>query len=229
MKELKRLAYEANMELYHRGLVVYTWGNVSEIDRARGLVAIKPSGVPYEELTADMIVVLALEDGRVVEGSLRPSSDAPTHLALYRAFEGIGGVTHTHSACATAWAQACLPIPCYGTTHADTFHGEVPLTRFLTPEETEEAYEANTGTVIIEAFAGRNPMHAPGVLARGHGPFTWGKNAMQSVEHAVILEEVAKMAMWTRGLNPGIEPLPTHVSEKHVLRKHGPNAYYGQK
>ena len=229
MKELKRAAYEANMELYRRNLVVYTWGNVSQIDRAKGLVAIKPSGVPYEELTEDMIVVLALEDGRTVEGSLRPSSDAPTHLELYRAFEGIGGVTHTHSTCATAWAQACKPIPCFGTTHADTFHGEVPLTRFLTPEETEAAYEANTGTVIIEAFAGRDPMHAPGVLARGHGPFTWGKNAMQSVEHAVILEEVARMAMYTLSIAPDAAALPSHVSEKHFLRKHGPNAYYGQK
>ena len=229
MKELKRAAYEANMELYRRNLVVYTWGNVSQIDRAKGLVAIKPSGVPYEELTEDMIVVLSLEDGRTVEGSLRPSSDAPTHLELYRAFEGIGGVTHTHSTCATAWAQACKPIPCFGTTHADTFHGEVPLTRFLTPEETEAAYEANTGTVIIEAFAGRNPMHAPGVLARGHGPFTWGKDAMQSVEHAVILEEVAKMAMYTLSIAPDTPALPSHVSEKHFLRKHGPNAYYGQK
>ena len=150
MKELKRLVYEANMELYHRNLVVYTWGNVSQVDRERGLVAIKPSGVPYERLTADMIVVMALEDGRVVDGSLRPSSDAPTHLELYRAFANIGGVTHTHSTCATVWAQACQGIPCYGTTHADTFHGEVPITRFLTPEETEAAYEANTGTVIID-------------------------------------------------------------------------------
>ena len=229
MKELKRLVYEANMELYHRNLVVYTWGNVSQVDRERGLVAIKPSGVPYERLTADMIVVMALEDGRVVDGSLRPSSDAPTHLELYRAFANIGGVTHTHSTCATVWAQACQGIPCYGTTHADTFHGEVPITRFLTPEETEAAYEANTGTVIIEAFQGRNPMHCPGVLARGHGPFTWGKDAMQSVEHAVILEEVAKMALYTRSLAPEIQPLPEHVSEKHFLRKHGPNAYYGQK
>ena len=229
MKELKRLVYEANMELYHRDLVVYTWGNVSQVDRARGLVAIKPSGVPYEKLTADMIVVMDLESGRVVEGDLRPSSDAPTHLELYRAFEGIGGVTHTHSTCATVWAQACQSIPCYGTTHADTFHGAVPITRFLTPEETEAAYEANTGTVIIEAFAGTDPMHCPGVLARGHGPFTWGKDAMQSVEHAVILEEVAKMALYTRSLAPDIQPLPSHISEKHFLRKHGPNAYYGQK
>ena len=229
MDQLKIAAYEANMELYRQGLVVYTWGNVSEVDRARGLMAIKPSGVPYEELRPEMIVVMALEDGRIVDGNLRPSSDAPTHLELYRAFDNIGGVTHTHSACATAWAQAGMAIPCYGTTHADTFHGEIPITRFLTPAETEAAYEANTGTVIIEAFAGRDPMHAPGVLTRGHGPFTWGKNGMQSVEHAVILEEVAKMAMWTRSLNPVIDALPEHVSEKHFLRKHGPNAYYGQK
>lgn len=229
MEKLKLAVYEANMELYRQGLVVYTWGNVSQIDRDRGLMAIKPSGVPYEQLRPEMIVVMTLEDGRVVDGSLRPSSDAPTHLELYRAFDNIGGVTHTHSACATAWAQAGMAIPCYGTTHADTFHGEIPITRFLTPAETEAAYEANTGTVIIEAFAGRDPMHAPGVLTRGHGPFTWGKNGMQSVEHAVILEEVAKMAMWTRSLNPTIDALPEHVSEKHFLRKHGPNAYYGQK
>jgi len=172
---------------------------------------------------------MALEDGRVVDASLRPSSDAPTHLELYRAFDNIGGVTHTHSACATAWAQAGMAIPCYGTTHADTFHGEIPITRFLTPEETEAAYEANTGTVIIEAFAGRDPMHAPGVLTRGHGPFTWGKNGMQSVEHAVILEEVAKMAIFTRQVVREAAPAPKSVVEKHFMRKHGPGAYYGQK
>ena len=195
MKQLKERVYEANMELYRRNLVIYTWGNVSEIDREKSIVAIKPSGVPYEDLTADMIVLMDLESGRTVDSKLNPSSDAPTHLALYRAFEGIGGVTHTHSPYAVAWAQAGRSIPCFGTTHADYFHGDIPLTRFLTPEETEEAYEANTGKVIIEAFRDINPVHTPGVLTRGHGPFTFGKDGDQSVYHAAVLEEVAKMAM----------------------------------
>lgn len=229
MDQLKQLVYDANMELWRRNLVVYTWGNVSQVDRERGIVAIKPSGVPYETMTADQIVLLDLETGLVLEGDLNPSSDAPTHLALYRAFHEIGGVTHTHSACATAWAQACRPIPCFGTTHADYFRGEIPVSRFLTPEETEEAYEANTGKVIIEAFEGRNPMFTPAVLTRGHGPFSWGKNAMESVHNAVVLEELAKMAMWTLALTPDQGELPQHVSDKHFYRKHGPNAYYGQK
>ena len=229
MKALKERVYEANMELYRRNLVIYTWGNVSEIDREKGIVAIKPSGVPYEDLTADMIVLMDLESGRTVDSRLNPSSDAPTHLALYRAFEGIGGVTHTHSPYAVAWAQAGRSIPCFGTTHADYFHGDIPLTRFLTPEETEEAYEANTGKVIIEAFRDINPVHTPGVLTRGHGPFTFGKDGDQSVYHAAVLEEVAKMAMWSLQLNPELGELPHHVSDKHFLRKHGPNAYYGQK
>ena len=229
MKQLKEMVYEANMELYRRNLVIYTWGNVSQIDRDEGVVAIKPSGVPYEKLTPDMIVVMDLETGKTVEGDLNPSSDAPTHLALYRAFKDIGGVTHTHSPYAVAWAQAGRPIPCFGTTHADYFHGNIPLTRFLTAEETEEAYEANTGKVIIEAFEGINPVHTPAVLTRGHGPFTWGKDGAQSVYHAVVLEEVAKMGLWSLQLNPELTALPKHVSDKHFLRKHGPNAYYGQK
>ena len=226
---LKKTVYEANMELYRRNLVVYTWGNVSQIDRAHGVVAIKPSGVPYETMTADQIVLLDLETGRPIEeGSLHPSSDAPTHLAIYRAFEEVGGMVHTHSTCATAWAQAGLAIPCMGTTHADYFHGDIPVTRFLTPEETEEDYEGNTGKVIIEAFQGKNPMHTPGVLANGHGPFTWGKNGADAVYNAVVLEELSKMALMTRALNPAAGPLPSHISDKHFLRKHGPNAYYGQ-
>ncbi len=226
--ELKRLAYEANMELDRRGLIIYTWGNVSQLDRARGLFAIKPSGVPYDALTPEMMVLIDLEVGKPVESRYKPSSDTPTHLVLYRAFSQIGGVTHTHSPAATAWAQARRAIPCYGTTHADYFHGSVPVTRMLTQPEVEAAYEENTGHAILEAFEGKDPMHAPGVVCAGHGPFTWGKDGAQSVHNAVVLEEVAKMAMWTESIAPGIGDLPTHVSEKHFLRKHGPNAYYGQ-
>ena len=228
MKQLREMVYEANMELYHRHLAIYTWGNVSQVDREKGIIAIKPSGVPYEDLTPEMIVVLDLATGEKIDSKLNPSSDTPTHLALYRAFSEIGGVTHTHSPYATAWAQAGRAIPCFGSTHADYFHGDIPISRFLTAEETEEAYEANTGKVIIEAFEGKNPMHTPAVLTRGHGPFTWGKSGMNSVENGVILEEVAKMAMWAVGLNPELGELPRHVSDKHFLRKHGPNAYYGQ-
>lgn len=229
MNALKQQVYEANMELYHRGLVVYTWGNVSQIDRERGVVAIKPSGVPYESLTSDQIVLLDLVTGNAIESGLNPSSDAPTHLELYRAFPEIGGVTHTHSPCATAWAQAGRAIPCFGTTHADYFRGEIPVSRFLTIEETQTSYEAETGRVIVETFSGRNPMHTPGVLVCGHGPFTWGKDAMNSVHNAVVLEEVAKMAMWSVSLSRDLSPLPQHICDKHFLRKHGPNAYYGQK
>ncbi len=228
MFPLKEIVYEANMELYRRGLVVLTWGNVSQVDRERGVVAIKPSGVPYESMTPEQIVLIDLASGRPVEDGLNPSSDAPTHLALYRAFPQLGGVTHTHSTCATAWAQAGREIPCLGTTHADSFRGAVPLARFLTPEETEDAYEANTGKVIVEAFAQRDPMHTPAVLTRGHGPFTWGKDAMDSVRNAVVLEEVARMAMMTLAINPGAAALPDHIADKHFMRKHGPHAYYGQ-
>lgn len=226
---LKKTVYEANMELYRRNLVVYTWGNVSQIDRAHGVVAIKPSGVPYETMTADQIVLLDLETGHTIEeGSLHPSSDAPTHLVLYRCFSEVGGVTHTHSPYATAWAQAGMSIPCFGTTHADYFRDEIPVSRFLTAEETEAAYEANTGKVIAETFEGRNPMYTPAVLTRGHGPFTWGKTASESVHNAVVLEELAKMGLCTLALNPSQSPLPAHISDKHFYRKHGPNAYYGQ-
>lgn len=228
MKQLKELVYNANMELVHSRLVICTWGNVSQIDRERGIVAIKPSGVPYETLTPEQIVLIDLESGLPLEGSLRPSSDVPTHLELYRAFPEIGGVTHTHSTFATAWAQACRSIPCLGTTHADHFRGEIPLSRFLTAEETDEAYEANTGKAIIETFEGRNPLHTPAVLASGHGPFTWGRSAADSVHNAVILEEVAKMALLTHQLSPAPRSLPGHVADKHFNRKFGPNAYYGQ-
>ncbi len=229
MKELMERTFEANIELWKRGLIIYTWGNVSEIDRERGLVAIKPSGVPYESMKAEDMVVLALETGRQVAGALRPSSDAPTHLALYRAFPAIGGVTHTHSRHATAWAQAGLPIPCYGTTHADYFYQEVPCTRGLTAEEVERAYEEETGTVIIEAFAARDPMATPAALARHHGPFTWGKNGMKSVENAVVLEEVAAIAAQMIGIRATAEQAPKHIMDKHYFRKHGENAYYGQR
>ncbi len=226
---LKQQVYEANMELFRRNMIIYTWGNVSGIDRSRGLVVIKPSGVAYETMRVDQMVVLDLETGKPVEKGLRPSSDAPTHLALYRAFDKIAGVTHTHSPAATAFAQAGRELPCYGTTHADYFFGTVPVTRFMTAEEIDRAYEAETGTVIIEAFAGREPSHCPAVLVRGHGPFTWGTSAMDSVHNAVVLEECCKMAATSLALNPELKELPAELRMKHFYRKHGPNAYYGQR
>ena len=228
IKELKELVYEANMELDRRGLIVYTWGNVSQIDRERGIFAIKPSGVPYADLKPEMMVLIDLATGERVDSQYKPSSDTPTHLELYRAFAEVGGVTHTHSPAATSWAQACRSVPCFGTTHADYFRGEVPAARMLTPEEVEAGYEENTGKVIIETFAGRNPMYTPAVLCSGHGPFTWGKDASDSVHNAVVLEELSKMAMWTLALSPDQPSLPQHIADKHFLRKHGPNAYYGQ-
>ena len=230
LEKLKKEVYEANMELPRRGLVTYTWGNVSGIDRESGLVVIKPSGVEYEDLKPEDLVVLNL-DGEVVEGDLNPSSDTKTHIELYKAFPELGGVVHTHSPHAVAWAQAGSDIPCYGTTHADYFYGPIPCARSLTPAEVDEDYERNTGKVIIETFGERklNPVHVPAVICRNHGPFTWGKNAAQAVYHAVVLEEVAKMAMYTRQINPQVEAAPQHVQDKHFLRKHGPNAYYGQK
>jgi L-ribulose-5-phosphate 4-epimerase len=230
LEKLKKEVYEANMELPRRGLVTYTWGNVSGIDRESGLVVIKPSGVEYEDLKPEDLVVLNL-DGEVVEGDLNPSSDTKTHIELYKAFPELGGVVHTHSPHAVAWAQAGSDIPCYGTTHADYFYGPIPCARSLTPAEVDEDYERNTGKVIIETFGERklNPVHVPAVICRNHGPFAWGKNAAQAVYHAVVLEEVAKMAMYTRQINPQVEAAPQHVQDKHFLRKHGPNAYYGQK
>lgn len=229
MRHLKQRVYEANIALWKRGLVLYTWGNVSEIDRSRGLVAIKPSGVPYETMTAEDIVILELESGNQVEGLLRPSSDTPTHLALYRAFDEMGGITHTHSKHACAWAQAGMSIPCFGTTHADYFYREVPCTRDLTQEEIKTDYEYNTGLVIVEAMKERNPMYTPAVLVKNHGPFTWGRTSLQSVENAVVLEEVAQMALMTYALSGNLQAAPNELQDKHFFRKHGINAYYGQK
>jgi len=228
LDDLKKKVYAANMELPRRGLVTYTWGNVSGIDREKGLIVIKPSGVDYEDLTPEDMVVLDL-DGKVVEGRLRPSSDTKTHIELYKSFP-IGGVVHTHSTFAVAWAQAGRDIPCYGTTHADYFYGSIPCARTLSQEELEEDYEHNTGKVIVETFTERclDPSSVPGVICRTHGPFTWGKDAGEAVYHAVVLEEVAKMAFLTRQLDPFADPAPRRVLDKHYLRKHGPNAYYGQ-
>lgn len=231
LEQLKQTVCQANLQLPRRGLVTYTWGNVSGIDRQQGLVVIKPSGVAYEDLTPAQLPVLRLDTGEQVEGPLRPSSDAATHLVLYRAFLSLGGIVHTHSPYAVAWAQAGRDLPCYGTTHADYFYGPVPCTRFLTPQELDEGYEANTGKVILETFFGRgiDPAHVPAVLCRGHGPFTWGKDAAEAVYHAAVLEEVAKMALFTAQLAPDTPPAPQALQDKHFLRKHGPNAYYGQK
>ena len=231
LETLKQQVYEANMELPRRGLVTYTWGNVSGIDRASGLVVIKPSGVEYEELTLDKMVVVDLQTGTIVEGSLNPSSDTKTHLELYKAFPALGGIVHTHSPFAVAWAQAGRDIPCYGTTHADYFYGPVPCARHLTAAELEEDYEKNTGKVIIETFQNRNidPVAVPAVICHSHGPFTWGRDAAQAVYHAVVLEEVAKMALFTRQIDPAAAPVPQSMQDKHYLRKHGPNAYYGQR
>lgn len=227
LEELKRQVYAANMELPKRGLITFTWGNVSGIDRAAGLFVIKPSGVEYEALTPEAMVVVGL-DGKRVEGTYRPSSDTATHLELYRAFPQIGGIVHTHSPWATSWAQAGRSIPCYGTTHADYFYGEIPYARSLTQVEIENEYERNTGKVIIETFAGKNPLHVPGVLCANHGPFAWGKDAREAVHNAVVLEEVAKMAYRTERLAADVRPAPHDLQEKHFLRKHGANAYYGQ-
>lgn len=229
MTELFELVYEQNLELVRRGLVIYTWGNVSAVDRTKGLVVIKPSGVKYETMRPEDMVAVELDSGRIVEGTLRPSSDLPTHLALYRAFAQIGAVAHTHSRYATVWAQAGLPIPPLGTTHADYFHGQVPVTRALTQEEIAGDYEKNTGLVIAETFAGIDPMHVPSVLVKNHGPFAWGRDAAEAVYHAAVLEEVAAMAYLTRTLNPGAAQAPEALLSKHFERKHGANAYYGQK
>lgn len=230
LETLREAVFQANMELPKRGLVTFTWGNVSGIDRERGLIVIKPSGVSYEALTPDKLVVLDLA-GNVVEGELNPSSDTKTHVVLYNAFPTLGGIVHTHSAHAVGWAQAGKDIPCYGTTHADYFYGSVPCARSLTPQEVEEDYERNTGHVIVETFQQRNlnPAHVPGVICRNHGPFAWGKDAAQAVYHAVVLEEVARMAMYTVQIAPNAPDAPQHVQDKHFQRKHGPNAYYGQK
>lgn len=232
LEALKQQVYEANMLLPQYGLVVFTWGNVSGIDREKGLFVIKPSGVPYEKLRAEDMVVVDLE-GKKVEGALNPSSDTPTHAELYRRFADVGGIVHTHSRWATIWAQAGREIPAYGTTHADYFHGPVPCTRPLTEEEVNRAYELETGRVIASHFEdnGIVPAHVPGVLVNSHGPFSWGKDAKKAVENAAVLEEVAMMAWHTEALPQTAPrgPMQAYVLEKHFMRKHGPNAYYGQK
>ena len=220
---------EANLSLPAYGMVTFTWGNVSAVDRKRGLVVIKPSGVAYEEMKLEHMVVLDI-DGRVVQGSCRPSSDTQTHLEIYRSFPGVGGVVHTHSRWATAWAQAGRGIPAFGTTHADYFYGEIPCTRPLNAAEIREDYEINTGKVIVETFLSRkiDPAAVPGALVSGHGPFAWGKNAHDAVHNAVVQEEVAMMAFQTLQLAPGCPPIDQVLLDKHYLRKHGTNAYYGQ-
>ena len=229
LEELKERVLKANLLLPELDLVKFTWGNVSEIDREKGIIAIKPSGVDYENLTADDIVLVDL-DGNIVEGKLRPSSDTATHIELYKAFSDIGGVVHTHSEWAVSWAQSGRGIPCYGTTHADCFYGEIPCTREMTDEEIESAYEKNTGIVIAETFMKRNidPMAVPGVLCVNHGPFSWGKNGRDAVHNAAVLETVAEMATKTELLNPSVKPVKQAILDKHYFRKHGKNAYYGQ-
>lgn len=230
LEELKEKVLKANLDLVKHGLVIFTWGNVSGIDRDKGLVVIKPSGVSYDDMKADDMVVVDLNTGKVVEGDLRPSSDTPTHLAIYRAWPEAGGVVHTHSTYATAWAQAGIDLPNIGTTHADYFHNAVPCTSDMTEEEVKGDYELETGNVIVNRFneAGINPMHTPGVLVKNHGPFTWGKSPAEAVHNAVVLEQVAKMAFVAYQVNPALT-MNSLLVEKHFSRKHGPNAYYGQK
>ena len=227
LEKLKKEVWQANLDLVRHGLVLFTWGNVSGVDREKGLAVIKPSGVSYDELKpADMVVVDM--EGKTVEGEMNPSSDTPTHIELYKAFPEIGGVVHTHSTYATAWAQARMPIPVTSTTHADYFYGEIPVTRPMTAREVQGDYERLTGTVIVERFADIDPMHTPGVLVSNHGVFTWGRTPGEAVHNSVVLEEVAHMALLSRSLNPGM-PMNDLLTEKHFKRKHGPGAYYGQK
>lgn len=228
MEKLKQEVFQANLRLVSYGLVTLTWGNVSGVNRSVPCMAIKPSGVDYESMTArDMIIVDM--DGKVLDGHLRPSSDTPTHLELYKAFPGIGGIVHTHSTYATAFAQACREIPCLGTTHADHFNGPVPVTRFLTRDEVLAGYERETGKVIIERFATINPEDIPAVLVAGHAPFTWGKDAKEAVRNSLALERVAQITLESFRLRPEFSALPSYIQEKHYQRKHGPKAYYGQK
>lgn len=228
LEQLKKEVYEANMLLPKYNLVTFTWGNVSGIDRESGLFVIKPSGVDYDMLRPEDMVVVDL-DGNRVEGEMNPSSDTATHVELYKAFSNIGGIVHTHSPWATSWAQAGRGIPCYGTTHADYMYGEIPCVRNLTREEIEEAYEKNTGVLIAEYFKDKDYVAMPAVLCKNHGPFTWGKNAHEAVHNAVVLENVAMMACRCEMVNPQVQPAPQELQDKHYLRKHGPNAYYGQK
>jgi L-ribulose-5-phosphate 4-epimerase len=230
-QELREEVWLANKELAKSGLVVLTWGNVSGVDRESGVMAIKPSGVDYDELEPEDIVVLSIDEGEIIEGSLRPSSDTPSHLVLYQEFRSIGGVVHTHSAYATSWAQAGREIPCFGTTHADYFYGSVPLTRHLTPEEIKDEYERNTGKVIIEHFSEEDlcPDEVPGVLVPNHGVFSWGDSTMAALQASIVLEEVAKMGLYTILLDPQAGSIPQVLLDKHFFRKHGSGAYYGQK
>ncbi|MCL1142181.1 L-ribulose-5-phosphate 4-epimerase [Shewanella gaetbuli] len=225
--ELKREVYEANMELEHRKLVTYTFGNVSQVDRAKGVVAIKPSGIPYEQLKVDDIVIVDLENS-IVEGRYNPSSDTKTHTYLYRHWHEIGGITHTHSTYATAWSQAQIAIPCLGTTHADYVYGEIPCAPVMTEQLIAGDYEEETGAQIINCFGERSPIESPMVIVAGHAPFTWGESAAKSVYHAVLLEEIAKMAYLAKTLQPNIGSLKQALVDKHYLRKHGKDAYYGQ-
>jgi L-ribulose-5-phosphate 4-epimerase len=229
LDDLKKVVCQANLELVREGLVIQTFGNVSGVDRASGNLVIKPSGVDYDVLRPKHMVVVSLETGKIVEGELRPSSDTPTHRVLYRAFRNIGGVVHTHSLYATAWAQARLEIPALGTTHADYFHGAVPCTRLLTAKEIKDEYEANTGRVIVERFRKLEPLHFPGVLVASHAPFVWGETVAKAVENAVVLEHLARLASETLRAKPRVKPIQIELLDRHFLRKHGPKAYYGQK
>ena len=229
LEKLKAEVCEANLDLVTEGLVIQTWGNASGIDRERGLIVIKPSGVPYSGMKPKHMVVVSLADGKVVEGNLKPSSDTPTHLVLYRGFPKIGGVVHTHSLYATAWAQACRPLLAYGTTQADYWYGDVPCTRQMKPAEIKKDYEANTGHVIVETFKRVDPIQHPAVLVASHGPFTWGKDVYDAVHNAAVLEFIAKLNSETLHINPKIKPMQSALLDKHYLRKHGSGAYYGQK
>lgn len=229
LEELKELVCKANLELPKQGLVTFTWGNVSGVDREKNLMVIKPSGVEYDHMIPEDMVVISLATGETVEGKWKPSSDTATHMALYNAFPGLGGIVHTHSRWATSWAQAGRSIPAYGTTHADYFYGEIPCTRKMTPEEIAGEYEKETGNVIVETFAGQSALDIPAVLVHSHGPFAWGKDPMNAVHNAVVLEELAFMAFHTEALRPGKESMQQQLLDKHYLRKHGKNAYYGQK
>jgi L-ribulose-5-phosphate 4-epimerase len=229
LEELKRQVCQANLDLVRDGLVIQTWGNASGIDRTQGLVVIKPSGVSYDGMKPEHMIAVSLDNGKPVEGNLKPSSDTPTHLILYREFKNIGGVVHTHSLYATAWAQAKRGIPSYGTTQADYWYGDVPCTRLMTPDEIKVDYEANTGRVIVDTFKDMDPLHHPAVLVASHGPFTWGADVNDAVHNAVVLEFIAKLASETLRINPDVSPMQSALLDKHFLRKHGPKAYYGQK
>jgi L-ribulose-5-phosphate 4-epimerase len=228
LKTLREEVLEANLELVRRGLVLFTFGNASGISREKGVIVIKPSGVPYESMKPEDLVIVDM-NGKQIEGGLRPSSDLPTHLILYKSFPLIGGIAHTHSRSATSWAQAQREIPCFGTTHADYFHGSVPVTKPLTPSEIKKDYELNTGLAIVRCIGKRNPLHTPGVLVAGHAPFCWGKTAADAAHNAVLVEEIATMALQTITANPKARAIPRVLHEKHFFRKHGKTAYYGQK